>query len=320
MKNENKWGDMVQLRMAAESVADAINVRTRIHNRIRSGSADAILLMKDGSILDIEGQPAEGQIAKSVMGSAVLDFEKIARDNLREQYEQAVPRKVQEWASSVPILKSGELFPRIVGLTGNPRWAVPLRMEGTGKDRKAVPDGDPFPRYCTCGKGGWDCRACPGLRNFWQWCGRGNPDLTVIKGDQASLLARGKITTVTPLLFTFSSLLVQGAGRSGNTRESALFKTYEEQKRRYRGHEGKCDTGTWPAKCARTHRRHYKTCRNHKVPPMSPDGCGTSAHPEWGEPGQPWRPGHINRHGLQIVEKEMLRQFWLAAEGTQWDE
>jgi hypothetical protein len=26
MKNENKWGDMVQLRMAAESVADAINV------------------------------------------------------------------------------------------------------------------------------------------------------------------------------------------------------------------------------------------------------------------------------------------------------
>jgi hypothetical protein len=311
MSKENEWGDMVQLRMAAESVADAINVRTRIHNRIRSGSANSFLMIprdpEDSSspmdLVAIEGQPTESQIAKSVEGHAVLKFEKEMRSNLQRQYEMSVPLKIREWASGIPILKSGELFPRIVGLTGNPRHAIPLKMEGEGKDRKAVPDGDPYDRS---------------LRQLWQWCGRGNPDLTVTKGDQASLLARGKITTVSPLLYTFSTQLVKGSGRSEDVQDSDLFKIYTEETRRMRGHDGKCETGTWPRPCAVTHNKHYKVCRNHKIPPMKPDGCGVSAHPEWGEIGSPWRPGHINAHGHRIVQKEFLRQFWIVAEDTDW--
>lgn len=311
--NENRWGDMTQLRMAAESLADAINVRVRVHNRIRSGSGDLILPGHD--------QLTPRQIADHPLGGMTLFMEKSMRDNLRRLYEESVPLKVREWALSVPILKSGELFPRIVGLTGNPRWAVPLRMEGTGKDRKAVPDGVPYARFCTCGMRAVarDRCECPGgLRSFWQWCGRGDPDLVPEKGNQEVLLRMGKVTTVSPLLYTFSTGLIKATGRDGEARSHPLYQVYERETRKMRGHEGKCPAGTWPQPCAKSHRVHCKDCQNHKIPPMSPDGCGTVAHREWGEIGSPWRPGHVNMHGHRMVEKELLRQFWRAAEGTEW--
>lgn len=259
---------------------------------------------------------------------------------MREKYELTVPLVVREWAEKIPILRSGELFPRIIGLTGNPRKAVPLKMEGEGAARTAVPDGEPYDRS---------------LRQFWQWCGRGDPDIIPEKGNQALLLKMGKMTTVSPLLFTFSKQLVMSAGRSEETRDSQFYKVFLEARRAAAGHDGPCGTG-YPA-CSPTHKRHFDghlrsaeaierelpditdpderdrklaviaklrkraetgVCKNRRIPPMSPNGCATVAHPEWGIPGSPWRPGHVNMHAHRSVQKELLRQFWIIAEQTAW--
>jgi len=292
--NENRWGDMQSLRMAAESLTDAINLRVRVQNRVRAGNADVLAGGEPQSKEDIQGHPL-------VVGA--LSFEGTLRRSLNDLYQQAVPLKVREWAAGTPIIASGEMFPRMVGLIGNPRWAVPLKMEGTGKDRKAVPDGEPYARYCTCGlrrQGRWKECECPGgLRSLWQWCGCGDPDLVPEKGNQEILLRRGKMTTVRPLLFTFSERLQMAKGRP-NVSRSPLVNVMLTAKEQAAG------------------KIHYKTCRNTHRPPMKSNGCGIVAHPEWGEPGSPWRPGHMQAHSFRIAQKELLRQYWLAAEGTEW--
>lgn len=293
---QDQWGDMGQLRVAAENLADAIELRTRVHNRIRSGSADGPILLASGNLVGIGEKLTEAEIRQHPIGKAVLSFENTSRENLQDQYTQSVPEFVREWASEVPILKSGELFPRIVAMTGNPVHAIPLKMEGEGKDRAAVPDGEPYERS---------------LRQFWQWCGRGDPDLVAAKGDQETLLKMGKIKTVSPLLFAFSRQLVMASAKSETVRDCGLYRHYLVALDEARGHGGKCEAvGKWPYACAVTHKRHYKVCRNKHIPPLSPNGCGIGTNPEWGEPGSPWRPGHVNMHGHRIVQKELLRDLW----------
>jgi hypothetical protein len=288
MNSDNRWGDMAQLRIAAESLADAINLRTRVHNRVRSGSADPLVLAGDELLSE---KITEKQIALHPLGKGALDFEQTAREGLRDIYEQTVPAKVREWAQTVPIIASGELFPRICGLVGNPRHAVPLRMEGTGKDRTAIPDGEPYGRS---------------LRQLWQWCGCGDPDLTpeaIVNAEpadkQAVLLRRGKVTTVKPLLFTFSERLQMAKGKP-NVSQHEITRILLS------------------AKADAAAKRHCKVCRNRHRWPLKPNGCGTTAHPEWGEPGSPWRPGHQQAHAFRIAQKELLRAYWIAAEDTEW--
>ena len=419
-----EWGDVRSLRMAAEGVADAIKKRTGTMNRVRSGMAD----------LMTSEQPTKKEIENHPLVQIDLFAEERARELLQSMYVQNVPLKVREWAASVPILKSGELFPRICGMTGNPRLAIPLRMEGTGKNRKAVPDGEPYWRECRClcencaiarrnpdEDGALHCHvrkdACSGLRDFWQWCGCGDPErfprtaaelkelgvqviglnievgdyvdegdiilslkggkgigdipspvagivteisvqagsswvkegdeicqvrpvvpteakeVTAISGTEAIretgqatdlteakegtvpvlvpdlgefgiirpqeyLLSMGKRTTVRPLLRAFSNHLLMNSSRSQDIKDSELFKIFTE------------------ARTAAEAKVHTRVCRNKKIPPLSPNGCGTSAHPEWGEVGSPWRDGHKNAHAHRVLQKEMLRMFWEAAEGT----
>lgn len=429
-----EWGDVRSLRMAAEGVADAIKKRTGTMNRVRSGMAD----------LMTSEQPTKKEIENHPLVQVDLRAEEETRKLLQSLYVQNVPLKVREWAASQPILKSGELFPRICGMTGNPRLAIPLRMEGTGKARRAVPDGEPYWRECRClcgpcglarkdpdgEDGGLHCRvrssACSGLRDFWQWCGCGDPERfprtaaelkdlgvqviqvnvevgdhveagdvilslkagkgigdvpspvagivtsiavqagsswvkqgdeicqvrpedlaearvpagqaklaaeaitnTAMEGTEASaatgqatrhteaivvavpdlgefgiirpqeyLLSMGKRTTVRPLLRAFSNQLLMNSSRSQDIKDSELFKIFTE------------------ARTAAEAKVHTRVCRNKKIPPLSPNGCGTSAHPEWGEVGSPWRDGHKNAHAHRVLQKEMLRMFWEAAEGT----
>lgn len=304
--NDNHWGNMAELRMAAESLADMINLRTRVHNRIRSGSPGRVILSagEQYALLtaDSSGTFSKKEIEASFLGDMVLNAENTTREYLRQVYEQTVPLQIREWAAATPVIASGELFPRIVGLAGNPRYAVPLKMEGTGKDRRAVPDGAPYLRECTCGARarGERC-ACKGLRSFWQYCGVGSPDLVPEKGNQEVLLRMGKMTTVRPLLYTFSERLQMAAGKEGSKAQSCEL--YKIMRR------AKADAAT---------KRHYKICRNRKPPPLKSNGCGIVAHPEWGEPGSAWRPGHQQAHSFRIVQKELLRGFWVAAEHTTW--
>jgi hypothetical protein len=57
-------------------------------------------------------------------------------------------------------------------------------------------------------------------------------------------------------------------------------------------------------------RRHERVCRNTHRPPGS-NGCDITAHPEWGEVGSPWRPGHAQADALRYIEKIMLRDLYL---------
>jgi len=62
-------------------------------------------------------------------------------------------------------------------------------------------------------------------------------------------------------------------------------------------------------------RIHVTNCRNTIVPrahaPAGSNGCATTAHPEWGATGSPWRKGHQHSDGLRVVAKTLLKDLWL---------
>ena len=58
-------------------------------------------------------------------------------------------------------------------------------------------------------------------------------------------------------------------------------------------------------------RVHHAECRNRSR--ITPNGCGTREHPEWGAPGSPWRPGHQQQHAIRVVAKEILKDLWREA-------
>lgn len=54
---------------------------------------------------------------------------------------------------------------------------------------------------------------------------------------------------------------------------------------------------------------HASECRNRKPYWAKPNGCGTSAHPELGEAGTPWRDGHQLGDALRKVGKQFLKDL-----------
>ena len=58
-------------------------------------------------------------------------------------------------------------------------------------------------------------------------------------------------------------------------------------------------------------RVHHAECRNRSR--ITPNGCGTREHPEWGAPGSLWRPGHQKQHAVRVVAKEILKDLWREA-------
>jgi hypothetical protein len=75
-----------------------------------------------------------------------------------------------------------------------------------------------------------------------------------------------------------------------------------------RVHERRCQNTKYLAPSARSSGR------------SSTNGCGTREHPEWGEIGSPWRPGHQHRHALRLVAKAILRDMWAEARRARADE
>lgn len=64
------------------------------------------------------------------------------------------------------------------------------------------------------------------------------------------------------------------------------------------------------ANCAE--RVHHVECRNRSR--ITPNGCGTREHPQWGAPGSPWRAGHQEQHAVRVVAKEILKDLWREAQ------
>lgn len=250
------WGDLTWFRAASEGLSDAKKARIATVNRVkRGGTSDAI---------------QAGRMIKLAEGT-----EKEYKQILMEQYRNQVPQHVRDWAAAIPCLGTGALFPRILGLLGHPRVAIPWMWE----NKTLVSAGPPFERS---------------LRQLWQYAGCGDPLRVPRKNmSREELLACGKRTVIRPLLYTFSSSLVRMHRRSEAVAESRYYKLLTAAKE---------EAGS---------RTHAIQCQNHKPPPMRSNGCGTVLHPEWGAPGSPWRPGHIDMHAHRIIAKEFLRDLWV---------
>ena len=226
-----------------------------------------------------------GGVADPDMGAMMMDWannlEAQYRTMLMSHYELRVPEEIRDWARTIPGLASGELFPRILGFIGHPCVAVPyMWVEGERHKRELVSAGPPFVRS---------------VRQLWQYCGVGDPESNpkyLTKPTQEQLLRAGKRRQVRPLLYTLTSYLVRAHTRSEAVANSKYYQLYVSTKEQYAEHV------------------HIRECRNKKRPPMASNGCGTVLHPEWGEVGSPWRPGHINAHGHRIVQKAFLGDLW----------
>jgi hypothetical protein len=274
------WGNLASFRSAAEGLTDAIKARCSVENRVKRG----------GGAVDV--------VQAQEMVQAARDLEERYREILMAAYQNQVPPEVRDWAAGIPGLSTGELFPRILGMIGHPRVAIPWVWEEDATE--PVPAGPPYIR--------------DRHQQLWQYCGAGDPRTRPAvlghRPDRGELLKAGKLKSVRPLLFTFSSFLVRMHVRSETVAESAYYKIFEDARADAAGHEGKCIPGSWPAACADSHRRHEHVCKNSKKPPMAPNGCATVLHPEWGEIGSPWRPGHLNMHAHRVVHKEFLHDLW----------
>lgn len=238
-----------------------------------------------------ENRVKRGMTADAILGHVMItearDHEARCRGRLLDWYTGHIPEHVRDWAAAIPGLATGELFPRILCTLGHPRIAEPWRWEG----KNLIPAGDPYERT---------------LRQLWAFCGCGDPERIPAKNmSREQLLACGKRTAIRPLLYTFSNYLAM-VGMPVTKKDSKLF----GRPRSYAAADSPFFKLFIEAKTDGASHIHDRQCQNHKRPPMKPDGCGTVAHPEWGEPGSPWRPGHVLAHAHRIVHKEFLRELW----------
>lgn len=131
----------------------------------------------------------------------------------------------------------------------------------------------------------------PNVAKFWQYCGHGDPARSKRRSEAVIRHTGGRTTLpFSPRAKTIVWQIAESAYRRGLYRVVYL-----------------------DARAACAEKTHSVTCRNTVRPPGKPNGCGTSAHPEWGEPGSPWRPGHQHAHALRVVGKAILLDLWLYA-------
>jgi hypothetical protein len=308
-EKKQPWGDLTTLRYLGQGLADAKQDRVSMNNRFkRAGTAISPGVTK---MVSEAADLHEGQYEKMLM----------------EEYKRRVPEHVREWAKTIPGLASGELFPRIIAAIGHPRIASPELPDP--EDSKTLIIGDPYERS---------------PQELRQYMGAGDPKRKPFKGmTQEDLFAMGKIRQVRPLLFTWSSNLVKmsspggahtknpGQPKSVTAANSGWFKDFVNAKQKYSGHVGKCmdisdkddvnyhlkglpgPPGPFP-ECYELHHKHQWECHNTKRPPARSNGCAIGAHPEWGEVGSPWRPGHIDMAAHRKLHQIFADKLWEISE------
>lgn len=287
VKPYQPWGDLSALRMVSEGLSDAKKARCSTVSRVEHGAA-----------------------ADSIQGVRMIeqawDLERQYEQMLMDEYKHRVPEHVREWAAGVPGMASGESFPRLIGLLGHPRVAIPHETVQVESKNKIITVHNPL----------YDQAFERSLRQLWSYAGCGDPARNprdMVKPSQELLLSAGKRTVIRPILFSFSTYIMKNRKRFQSVADSEFWRVFAAAGQGARGHEGKCAGSKWPYPCSGTHKVHERECRNHKVPPATSNGCGTGANPEWGEPGSPWRPRHCLMHAHRMVAKEFLRQLWIVA-------
>jgi hypothetical protein len=147
-------GSYEELKMWAEMLADAIDVRVAFQNREKSASVN------------------------SEAFAATVEMYKAAEENIRREleacYKVTVPASLRRWQEETPSVGAPTLA-RLLGITGDPRLAKPMHWEGTGDSRVLVAD---EPHFRT-------------VSQLWRYCGHGPVKNRNVKGDAAALAANG---------------------------------------------------------------------------------------------------------------------------------
>jgi hypothetical protein len=147
--DDDRSGDgWLELRIWAEMFNDAQQARIAARNRAERGGVDPDVYETYLATLDAS--------------------EHLCRLALRRCARRVVPAPIRTWQAATVGL-GDDLFARLLGHLGHPRWATPHHWEGTGANRHLVAD-PPYER--TVGQ-------------LWAYCGHGDPTRRPRKGATA---------------------------------------------------------------------------------------------------------------------------------------
>lgn len=133
-----QWAAFDQLRVYAECLADAMEHRKAVANRLRSGTVDEAISI--GLLENLE------------------NTEKLLRKGLRGSLRKAAP-EIVAWIKSDAAKGIGEeTVARLIGVIGHPLIARPHHWEGEGDNRRLVAD----PEYKRT------------VSQLWSYCGHGD--------------------------------------------------------------------------------------------------------------------------------------------------
>lgn len=181
------------------------------------------------------------------------------------------PHPLAPFCNSVTGLGAKQ-FGRLLGIIGDPY----VRNARTGPDGEETP-----PAVRTCGQ----------LRSL---CGHGDPARRPFKGmtqEDAAALGRPDAKMRLHLIAEQFIRYTGEPDKNGNPTPLSPYRVvYDDARKEY------------------AERVHDAECLNRSR--LSPNGCGTREHPEWGAPGSPWRDGHQHGAALRMVAKRFLDDLY----------
>jgi hypothetical protein len=274
-RRRTRPGDYRELRLWASTFADAQAARVAFEAKDRS------------STVDMEASSFDEVIELYKEAEARLDRELVAC------YKATVPAPVQRWQEEAAGIGDHTLA-LLLGITGDPRTALPRHWEGEGTGRHLVDDPA---RDRT-------------VDQLWQYCGHGAPKNREVKGNAAALLANGS-----PGAKRLVHLMAQAQVKT-NAKGGARYRpVYDREKAKYAGktHSVPCTggySGTLYVKC-KTHVPNDTTLVTDDEVPANI----LSPKLGYAQAGDPYQPSHLHAIALRHTGKEILRDLWLTAGG-----
>jgi hypothetical protein len=232
----------IELRVWAEMLRDAQAARIACTNRVERGGIDSAYF--------------KPQLASLAAAEHEIEL------SLHECYRRIVPKPIRDWQKATVGIGEHSLA-RLLGQIGNPAVAHPKRWVETpgGKDKRVLVDDAPYERS---------------LRQFWAYCGHGDPARKRAKGmEQQDALAMGSpvCKMIVHYLLARKCIGIGGPiGEKGHYRRPGAYRGVYEARRL-----------------------------------ATADRVDAA--------GEPWTIGHQDNDAIRIVGKEILRDLWLASRG-----
>lgn len=159
---------------------------------------------------------------------AVRAAEAIAKKDLNGEFKAVVAKEIIEWQQNSAGI--GEhLLARLLGEIGDPKTAIPMWWEGTGKDRKLM-IGEPYQRT---------------PRQLFAYCGVGDPERKRKKGmtaEEAEALGRPTAKMIVRLLAESCIKQVVKPLEDGDYVNQVQYRAvYDKERARYNTREGWTD-------------------------------------------------------------------------------